>query len=469
MGIPLLTSLLLLAPWPPLQAAAPEIVSQSGSLEVRTGGSFAAFVTAEGEALDYQWFRDGEPLEDRTTDTLLITGVTSPDAGNYHVEITNTQATAASVPITLGITTPPALGIAPGTKGIVSVPGHPAYYDLYLPSIYGSTSRKFPVLFTYSPSGGGMVDHFRTVAEEKKWIVVGVSQSRNGLNSENKGHFMRPVFQHVLDNLAIDPNRIFTTGMSGGGWASFDVAKQQAPLVAGILSMGGWLGQQYSRDRDLFLPGLLVARGNGDSDVAANSWLTPDRNYLLNYLSTNEIRDWRFPGGHVPSPESVQREVFDWLLSLTVPSSAQERNLASQQEALWKARITAGEGPAVFGELVEAAFNSPRTPRALAAWKSTDFLFAEEGRFLRNPPPALPLLPHRRRDRRDRQHGRFPPLPPRLGRLPGLSLPRNLDEHPGFDHDRCQSRDRQPATQRPPADHYLPGPLVRLGQQRPDG
>lgn len=102
----------------------------------------------------------------------------------------------------------------------MAVPGHLAYYDLYLPSTYHSASSVFPVLFTYSANGGGMVDHFRTIAEEKKWIVIGDSQSRNGQDMFRKTHFNRAVMQHALEHLKIDPNRIFVSGMSGAALTS---------------------------------------------------------------------------------------------------------------------------------------------------------------------------------------------------------------------------------------------------------
>jgi hypothetical protein len=240
-----------------------------------------------------------------------------------------------------------------------------------------------------------MAGHFQTVAEEKGWIVVGVGQSRNLLGSQFKMLFSRAVMDHALANLRIDPNRIFVAGMSGGGWASFDAAKIDAPLVAGVFSMGGWLGQQYSMQRDIYLSGLLVARANGDTDTAANSWLSSDRNYLLNWTTSDKIKDWSFPGGHIPATEPVQREVFDWLVAGTTASTTLERDAAREQEALWKARITAGEVRTVFEDVVNIAFYQPRSPMALAAWRTIDFLFSENRRFLRETPPDFAGFPRR--------------------------------------------------------------------------
>ena len=379
----------------PARAAGPLIVSQSSSMEVREGRAFAACVVAAGEALEYQWFRNDQPVTGQTSDTLLLSRVTPLDAGSYHVVVSNAGGTTVSDPVALAVAPAPALGVTPGNQGLVAVPGHPAYYDLYLPSAYVSSRHVPPVLFTYNPSGGGMVSHFRNVAEEKGWIVVGVAQGRNLQGFQVSMIYSRAVIQHALDNLRIDPNRIFTSGMSGGGWVSFDNAKINAPLVAGVFSMGGWLGQQYSMQRDIYLPGLIVARANGDTDSGANSWLTSDRNYLLNWTTSDKIKDWSFPGGHIPSPESVQREVFDWLMAGTTGSTTLERDAAREQEALWKARITAGEVRTVFEDVVNIAFYQPRSPLALAAWRTIDFLFSENRRFLRETPPDFAGFPRR--------------------------------------------------------------------------
>jgi hypothetical protein len=379
----------------PARAAGPLIVSQSSSMETREGTAFAACVVALGEALEYQWFHNQVAIDGQTGYTLLLSRITQQNAGSYHVVVSNAEGATSSEPVALEVTPAPALGIAPGERGLVSVPGHPAYYDLYLPTAYANTRNFPPVLFTFNPSGGGMVDHFRTVAEEKGWIVVGVAQSRNLQGSQIKRLFSHAVMQHALENLRFDPNRIFVAGMSGGGWASFDAAKIDAPLVAGVFSMGGWLGQQYSLQRDIYLSGILVARANGDNDTGANAWLSSDRNYLRNWTDNENIKDWSFPGGHVPAPEFVQREVFDWLIANTMASTRVEQDEAREQEALWKAEITAGEVRRVFEDVVNIAFYQPRTPLALAAWRTMDFLLSRDDLFLREAPQDFAEFPLR--------------------------------------------------------------------------
>ncbi|NWK55998.1 hypothetical protein HW115_10265 [Verrucomicrobiaceae bacterium N1E253] len=367
----------------------PKIVNQSGAYPVSVGEDFAAYVVAEGDDLSYQWYLGTSPLPGQVTDTLLLQDVEVSNAGNYRVMVSNPLGQRESRPVSLKVDVPADLGVLAGEHKTVMVPNTMAYYDLYLPSGYGAADAVFPILFTYSPSGGGMVNHFKNVAEEKQWIVVGVSQSKNGQGYQGELFLFHSVYQHALAHLRYDPNRIFASGMSGGAWTAYNAAKENAPLIAGVFGMGGWLGDQYDPQRDIYVPGLLVARANGDSDAGANGRLYYDRNYMQRWLDTADIKDWSFPGGHVASPEWVQREVFDWFLSRTIPSTADERAQAKGKKAEWMARITAGETNLVFEELVSQQFDHPRNPLAVAAWQANDYLFSRYDLFSRKEPPSF--------------------------------------------------------------------------------
>ncbi len=378
-----------------MEASPPAIISQSGSLQVKAGDYFAAYVDAAGDMLSYQWTRNGLPVPGETADQITVAAVNEAKAGTYQVTVSNPDGAIRGESVELKVTPPPVINVAAGGRGTISIPGHLAYYDLALPTNYSTSPTPFPVLFTLSPSGGGMVDHFRTVAEEKKWILIGISQAINGQESLARTHFIRAILEHALGNLKIDPNRIFAGGFSGGGLGSFGVAMGNAPLVAGVFSMGGWLGNNYNRARDMYLPGILVARANGASDAGANNYLSRDATYLSSYLDSGDLKDWSFTGSHVAAPAAVQREVLDWLIMQTPASTGEQRDFANRQESLWKARVTAGESAAVYEEVVIGAFGSPRTPLALAAWRTLDFLLANPLLFLREPPQNFPAFARR--------------------------------------------------------------------------
>ena len=118
-------------------AAPPAITTQPADLTVQAGASATFTVAATGTApLSYQWFHDGTPISgatnaSATTATLTLAAVTSADAGNYTVTVTNTAnsvtSSAAALTVTVpvlppAITTPPASQtVTPGQTVTFSV------------------------------------------------------------------------------------------------------------------------------------------------------------------------------------------------------------------------------------------------------------------------------------------------------------------------------------------------------------
>ena len=87
---------------------APAIVSPPQALVVTHGATAVFHVTATGTApLQYQWFRDGNPISGATNPELTITPAQTSDAGLYTVSITNLRGTQTSAAAGLTINTPP--------------------------------------------------------------------------------------------------------------------------------------------------------------------------------------------------------------------------------------------------------------------------------------------------------------------------------------------------------------------------
>ena len=67
-------------------------------------GSVAVFnVQADGTSLQYQWYKDGAPVTNSTQAALVLTGVTSSDAGEYSVVVSNAFGVISSIEADLSV------------------------------------------------------------------------------------------------------------------------------------------------------------------------------------------------------------------------------------------------------------------------------------------------------------------------------------------------------------------------------
>lgn len=90
---------------------APTITQQPSGGLAATGASFTFGVAASGSGpLTYQWFKNNAVLSGATANSLVLTSVSSADAGSYRVEVTNTYGTTVSVDAPLAVS---AVGSAP--------------------------------------------------------------------------------------------------------------------------------------------------------------------------------------------------------------------------------------------------------------------------------------------------------------------------------------------------------------------
>lgn len=102
----------------------PRIVFQPEGLTVLAGGAAQFTSRAEGSPpLAYQWYFNGQTIEDATGTQLHIPVPSTNQAGGYHVVVTNRYGAATSVVATLTvIMNPPWFGQQPISQGVVA--GH---------------------------------------------------------------------------------------------------------------------------------------------------------------------------------------------------------------------------------------------------------------------------------------------------------------------------------------------------------
>jgi predicted esterase len=110
-------------------------------------------------------------------------------------------------------------------------------YALYLPSNY-TPDRKWPVLYAFDPGARGRVpvERFKEAAEKYGWIVLGSNNSRNGpwnvsVNAWNA------MLTDTHQRFAIDDERMYATGFSGGARAATRIAIG-CKCLAGVIANG---------------------------------------------------------------------------------------------------------------------------------------------------------------------------------------------------------------------------------------
>jgi DNA-binding beta-propeller fold protein YncE len=121
----------------------PLLVRVSPEIQTARRGSNALFTaTAVGVGpFDFRWFRDGQPLTDMTTDSLVISNAQVADEGAYSVAAANVFGSATSAPVRLGVLVNPSLVLPPLSQRVVeggnatfsfAIAGHPPPFGYLL-------------------------------------------------------------------------------------------------------------------------------------------------------------------------------------------------------------------------------------------------------------------------------------------------------------------------------------------------
>jgi bacillolysin len=90
------------------------------TLSLALGGSTTLSVTATGEALSYQWFRNGVALDGKTAPSLTLASATADTAGNYTVRVSNIAGGVTTKGTALTVLAPPSVGAISGPATVIT-------------------------------------------------------------------------------------------------------------------------------------------------------------------------------------------------------------------------------------------------------------------------------------------------------------------------------------------------------------
>lgn len=277
--------------------------------------------------------------------------------------------------------------VSAGQSGTVTCLENPAItYTIYLPPAYSTNGPALPIIYTMNPNGGGMVSSFQYSCSVLNVICVGVNGSNN---NEPWNPVLRCFYAIPLDirqRVLFDPSAVYAGGFSGGGENSYIFSRFWSQHVAGVFTMGGWLGRPntssstvpyYTTDR--VQTNLLVARATGTSDTATIFYKPFDSNFLASCGAV--VQDWSYSGGHAVAPAAVITAGLSWLLTNRIPAGPYDQSNSMIQAANWRTRIASGDGSSVLSECVTTLMNQPRSWFALQAQLVLDDLMTNYSTF----------------------------------------------------------------------------------------
>ncbi len=177
-------------------------------------------------------------------------------------------------------------------------------YALYLPSNY-TPQKRWPILVAFDPFGRGAtaVKLFQKGAEKYGFIVAGSNNSRNFSDSSTA---IRLLWTDVIHRFAIDPRRIYTTGLSGGARVASSIAIACKTCVAGVIACAAGLPpdtKALPETTEWFL-------ATGTTDFNYPEMLKLHEN-LESHRLVNRLEV--FDGPHSWMPSSMAEDALSWL------------------------------------------------------------------------------------------------------------------------------------------------------------
>lgn len=193
-------------------------------------------------------------------------------------------------------------------------------YALYLPGNY-TPAKRYPILYAFDPGARGVlpVERFREAAEKYGYIVVGSNNSRNGPEVP-----LNAILTALLDDtqarLAIDANRVYTTGFSGGARVAGLIAFSLKGQIAGVIGCGAGFPTLAKPAKDLPFAYYGIA-GSDDFNLTEVRQLTR----TLDSLGA-KVHFAVFEGDHAWPPAAYCTEAVEWMELQAMKSNRRERN-----------------------------------------------------------------------------------------------------------------------------------------------
>jgi hypothetical protein len=209
----------------------------------------------------------------------------------------------------------------------IEVPGAPGQsYAQFVPTRY-TAEHRWPMLYCLDPGARGRmaVEHFAAAADKAGFLVAGSNNSRNG-PIEPSQTAIRLMVQDTHARFAIDDDRIYVAGLSGGARLALAWAAGQNGGIAGVVASSAGFGGPTPPKQIPFR--IFMTTGIDD--------FNHDELYRLSReLARRNVphRFVEFEGGHEWLPASLAEEAFGYFLGTVPPRPADPSKEAERQAA----------------------------------------------------------------------------------------------------------------------------------------
>jgi predicted esterase len=198
--------------------------------------------------------------------------------------------------------------VAAGEAVVNESPEH----SYYIPS--GIDNQKdYPLIIAFSPSGdaGSMINTWREVAEEYKWIILASAGFRNGMpNPQGEFSNLLGFIENPANAIPVDKSRIIVAGFSGGAMGAHMFAFLYPQFVSGVVANTGMINEEYLKQGDRYPRGKAAVFLASPADFRYRE-MKRDREFLQG-LGWKTL--WiEFPQGHTVAPGKYYKEAAQWL------------------------------------------------------------------------------------------------------------------------------------------------------------
>ncbi len=181
-------------------------------------------------------------------------------------------------------------------------------YALYIPPDY-DPAEKWPILYAFDPGGRGLepLTRFKDAAEALGVLVACSYNSRNG-PWEPIVAAAAAMWDDTHARLAIDDERVFTAGFSGGARAASIFPKMIGRPIAGVIACGAGVPEGFGIDK-LEISAFCGIVGTADfnfREVLDLDSSLDKRKDIAHWIRT-------FEGAHSWPPVPVCTEAMEWL------------------------------------------------------------------------------------------------------------------------------------------------------------